>query len=306
MPETPPSAARKGRLPLILLILAACVVAGCDPGRRGPGRARRQRRPARLHLALRTSFRLPRQSRRSGRTSSAGRNPVPGQQPHSTARRGRNRRGHVAGQPSPCPCQGDGGTGIAPSQRARDRRSHAAPPEVPSLGRRRAAGTELQSQRDHQLPERRVRLAGSKRPRRGALPILFAEWPRRGIDETQIILDAYRAIALREPACLPPIPETFAHVLAQDSRLRLRAGDGNHSSAAGAFLASLILYATISGEDVASLPDLAEPRVSPVLQRHLRGRCGGLLRIPPRAGAGKHREVGQSWHGTRRGGCSAR
>ena len=31
---------------------------------------------------------------------------------------------------------------------------------------------------------------------RGGLPILFAEWPRRGIDETQIILDTYRAIAV--------------------------------------------------------------------------------------------------------------
>jgi hypothetical protein len=120
---------------------------------------------------------------------------------------------------------------------------------------------------------------------RGALPILFAEWPRRGIDETQIILDTYRAIARREPACLPPIPETFDHALARDSRLRLRASDGNHSSAAGAFLASLILYATISGEDVASLPDLAEPRVSPVLQRHLRVLAAAeLVRIPAARG----------------------
>ena len=123
---------------------------------------------------------------------------------------------------------------------------------------------------------------------RGALPILFAEWPRRGIDETQIILDAYRAIARREPACLPPIPETFDHALAQDPRLRLRASDGNHSSAAGAFLASLILYATISGEDVASLPDLAEPRVSPVLQRHLRELAAAeLARIPAARGCPK-------------------
>ena len=119
----------------------------------------------------------------------------------------------------------------------------------------------------------------------GGLPILFAEWPRRGIDETQIILDAYRAITLREPACLPPIPETFDHALAHDPRLRLRASDGNHSTAAGAFLASLILYATISGADVAALPDLAKPRVSPVLQRRLRELAAAeLKRIPAARG----------------------
>ena len=119
----------------------------------------------------------------------------------------------------------------------------------------------------------------------GALPILFAEWARRGIDETQIILDTYRAIARRQPACLPPIPETFDHAVAQDPRLRLRAGDGNHSSAAGAFLASLVLYATISGDDVAALPDLGIPGVTRALQRQLRALAAvELKRIPATRG----------------------
>lgn len=115
----------------------------------------------------------------------------------------------------------------------------------------------------------------------GALPILFAEWPRRDIDETQIILDAYRDIAGREPACLPPIPETFDRAVAQDPRLRLHARDGNHSSATGAFLASVVLYATISGEDIASLPVLATPGVSGELQRRLRELAAAELRRIP-------------------------
>ena len=119
----------------------------------------------------------------------------------------------------------------------------------------------------------------------GGLPVLYAEWPRRGIDETEIILDAYRAIALQEPACLPPIPETFDHALAEDPRMRLRASDGNHSSPAGAFLASLILYATISGDDVAQLPDLAIPGVPPEVQRRLRHMAAQeLARIPAARG----------------------
>jgi hypothetical protein len=119
----------------------------------------------------------------------------------------------------------------------------------------------------------------------GALPILFAEWARRGVDETRIILDAYRAIARRQPACLPPIPETFDHAVAQDPRLRLRARDGNHSSAAGAFLASLVLYATISGDDIAALPDLRIPGVPRAHQRHLRALASvELKRIPATRG----------------------
>jgi hypothetical protein len=121
--------------------------------------------------------------------------------------------------------------------------------------------------------------------RSGALPVLLAEWARRGIDETQIILDTYRAIARRQPACLPPIPETFDYVLAQDPGLSLRAEDGNHSSAAGAFLASLVLYATISGDDVAALPDLGISGVPRALQRQLRALAAAELeRIPATRG----------------------
>lgn len=119
----------------------------------------------------------------------------------------------------------------------------------------------------------------------GGLPVLYAEWARRGIDETEIILETYRAIARQEPACLPPVPETFDHALAADRQLRLRASDGNHSSAAGAFLASLVLYATISGQSVRSLPDLAVPGVPPGLQHRLRELAAEeLARIPSSRG----------------------
>ncbi|KAA1420983.1 hypothetical protein F0U44_01185 [Nocardioides humilatus] len=124
----------------------------------------------------------------------------------------------------------------------------------------------------------------------GALPVLFAEWARRGIDETQIILDTYRAIADQQPACLPPIPETFDHALAEDPRLRLLASDGNHSSAAGAFLAALVLYATISGEDVRALPDIETPGVSDGLQGHLRDLASQeLAQIPAARGCPRAR-----------------
>ena len=50
-----------------------------------------------------------------------------------------------------------------------------------------------------------VRLVGEQ----GAVPVLYAEWARRGIDETDLIIETYQRIAERQPACLPPVPEAF-------------------------------------------------------------------------------------------------
>ncbi len=266
MPETAPSAARSGRLPLILLVLVACVAAGCS-GRPAAPESQSSTTPYQPHVVGR---------------------------PHILFLGNSHTRRHdVAGT-------------VAAMLRASRPRVHATVAVAPGLLHLDERATDEATQRllrsrhwdvvvlqaqNYSLSgttaypnDGSVSLVRSVRAR-GALPILFAEWPRRGIDETPIILDTYRAIARQEPACLPPIPETFDHALAQDPRLRLRASDGNHSSAAGAFLASLILYATISGEDVASLPDLSEPRVSPGLQRHLRELAAAELeRIPAARG----------------------
>lgn len=121
----------------------------------------------------------------------------------------------------------------------------------------------------------------------GGLPVLYAEWPRRGIDETDIILEAYDAIARQEPACLPPVPETFDHAIAEDPELdrTLIDTDGNHATPAGAFLAALVLSAAIGEEDVASLPAVSVPDVPADLQRRLRTLAAQELeRIPASRG----------------------
>src|SRR3954469_1010051 len=63
-----------------------------------------------------------------------------------------------------------------------------------------------------------------------AVPIMFPEWPRRGIDETQRIFDLHVSIAQAEPACVAPIPQAFDLALARDPTLTLHAADGNHSA----------------------------------------------------------------------------
>lgn len=108
---------------------------------------------------------------------------------------------------------------------------------------------------------------------RGAVPVLYAEWARRGIEESDLIMATYRRIARSAPACIPPIPAAFDLArtrLPGGRHLALRAADGNHSTAAGAFLAALVLSAGISGHDPGSLPVVPGAGVTAAGQRLLR------------------------------------
>lgn len=107
--------------------------------------------------------------------------------------------------------------------------------------------------------------------RQGAVPVMFPEWPRRGIDETQRIFDLHVSIARGEPACVPPIPQAWDLALSRYPTLALHAADGNHSAPAGAFLAALVLYATITGLPPSALPTLGQPGVDAGTQAQLRG-----------------------------------
>jgi hypothetical protein len=75
-------------------------------------------------------------------------------------------------------------------------------------------------------------------------------------------LDLHVSIAQSEPACVAPIPQAFDFALARDPTLTLHASDGNHSAPAGAFLAALVLYATITGLSPLDLPALPQFPVS--------------------------------------------
>ncbi len=93
-----------------------------------------------------------------------------------------------------------------------------------------------------------------------AVPILFPEWPRRGIDESQRIYELHVSIARKEPACVAPIPQAFDLALARHPDLVLHADDGNHSAPAGAFLAALVIATTMTEfapDRLAFLPQIA-------------------------------------------------
>ena len=124
-----------------------------------------------------------------------------------------------------------------------------------------------------------VRMSRTQR----AVPIMFPEWPRKDVDETQRIIDLHVSIAQAEPACVAPIPQAWDLALARDPTLTLHASDGNHSAPAGAFLAALVLYATITGLSPLDLPALPQYPVSASLQATLRGIAAEAVQtVPPR------------------------
>jgi hypothetical protein len=116
-----------------------------------------------------------------------------------------------------------------------------------------------------------------------AVPIMFPEWPRKDIDETQRIFDLHVSIAQAEPACVAPIPQAWDLALARDSTLTLHASDGNHSAPAGAFLAALVLYGTITASSPLDLPLLPQYPVSAPVQQTLREVAAEVVQtVPPR------------------------
>ena len=96
-----------------------------------------------------------------------------------------------------------------------------------------------------------------------ATPILFPEWARRGVNESQLIFNLHVSIAQKEPACVAPIPQAFDLAMARNPALVLLDSDGNHSAPAGAFLAALVLYTAITDRapnDLPAFPSFEERR----------------------------------------------
>ena len=89
-----------------------------------------------------------------------------------------------------------------------------------------------------------------------AVPILFPEWPRRDVAETQRIYDLHVSIARLAPACVAPIGQAWDLSLARNPALVLHDPDGNHSAPAGAFLAALVIANTMTGYAPDQLPFL--------------------------------------------------
>lgn len=123
--------------------------------------------------------------------------------------------------------------------------------------------------------EQLIRLARAS----GAVPVMFPEWARLGVGETETIYDLHVSIAVAEPACVAPIGQAWDRALAKYPTLTLHASDGNHSAPAGAFLAALVLYSTLTGRAPAALPALARSGVDEATQAQLRSIAAETIEV---------------------------
>lgn len=121
---------------------------------------------------------------------------------------------------------------------------------------------------------------------KGTVPVMFPEWPRAGVNETERIWALYGGIAQRAGACIAPVPMAFDRAKTALPDLELHASDGNHSSPQGALLAAYLIYATLSGRSPADLPTLLVSAVHESAQARLRTMAAASLAAGPAAQAG--------------------
>lgn len=100
--------------------------------------------------------------------------------------------------------------------------------------------------------------------------LLYAEWPRKGWDETDYILGIYSQIAKASGAEIVPVCSAWDAALKLRSDLELWAGDGNHSSPLGGFLAGLTIADFLGAGESNWMPFKIDPPVARLLRQSAR------------------------------------
>jgi len=90
-----------------------------------------------------------------------------------------------------------------------------------------------------------VRLA-QRAKQSGSEALLFAEWSRKGWKETGYILGVYKEISKESQTKIVPVCSVFDSLLAKNPKLDLWQADGNHSSKAGSYVASLTIAQAVN------------------------------------------------------------
>ncbi len=111
-----------------------------------------------------------------------------------------------------------------------------------------------------------VRMARSSK----ALPVLFPEWPRRGVPETNRIYNLHVSVAQKEPACVAPIGQAWDLAVQRHPALELHSADGNHAAPAGAHLSALVLFASLTGVSPNNLPTVTLSDIPASVQTQLK------------------------------------
>lgn len=128
----------------------------------------------------------------------------------------------------------------------------------------------------------------------GAVPVLYQVWPhvsRRG--DAPAVLTSYARAALAVQGKLAPAGAAWDSVLASGDSLALYSSDGLHASEYGAWLAAVVIYATVRDLDPSTLStvlpsalprQVAAPPLSEATVRALLQRAGAAMLAARTAG----------------------
>ncbi|RYG23486.1 hypothetical protein EON82_13840 [bacterium] len=77
--------------------------------------------------------------------------------------------------------------------------------------------------------------------------LLYVEWPRRGINETEYTMNVYRGIAKASGAEILPVAYAWNALNKRMPNAALWTGDGNHAVPNGSYLAAACVYYALAG-----------------------------------------------------------
>ena len=110
----------------------------------------------------------------------------------------------------------------------------------------------------------------------GAVPLLYAEWPRKGMDETEYIIDIYRLIQKGSSARIVTVGRVWDQVLKQEPKLDLWNADGNHAKPLGSYIAACSFYYAILGKS-AKFPTFMPPGIDVKIDRLIKNTAKNLI-----------------------------
>jgi hypothetical protein len=80
--------------------------------------------------------------------------------------------------------------------------------------------------------------------------LLYVEWPRRGIDETEFTMNVYKGLARDAGGCeIIPVCYVWNAVHAKSPSTGIWSADGNHATSNGSYIAAACTYYQIAGRN---------------------------------------------------------
>ncbi len=110
-------------------------------------------------------------------------------------------------------------------------------------------------------------------------PYLFAEWPRRGWNESAYIMREYREIADPSGAAIIPVCHAWDAFLKENPQAQLWASDGNHASLQGSYLAACTIAAWLATPEAKTptwVPQGVSPNMATAFKRTAKETLGKL------------------------------